>query len=126
MGMFNAVRSAYSNYFTLQGRATRSEFWYFWLYQCLAYLITASVCVAISVALQDDNGFAFIIIGIFGMFHVIPNFTILVRRLHDSSKSGWWVLLFLLSGPGTLVLLIFTLLPSEGDNKYGANPHNIE
>lgn len=126
MGMFNAVRSVYSHYFTLQGRATRSEFWYFWLYQCLAYLIMSSVCVAISVALQDDNGFAFIIIGIFGIFHVIPNFTILVRRLHDSSNSGWWALLFLLSGPGTIVLLIFTLLPSEGDNKYGANPHNIE
>lgn len=126
MGLFNAVRSVYSHYFTLQGRATRSEFWYFWLYQCLAYLIMSSVCVAISVALQDDNGFAFIIIGIFGIFHVIPNFTILVRRLHDSSNSGWWALLFLLSGPGTLVLLIFTLLPSEGDNKYGANPHNIE
>ena len=126
MGMFNAVRSAYSHYFTLQGRTTRSEFWYFWLYQCLAYLIMSSVCVAISIALQDDNGFAFIIIGIFGIFHVIPNFTILVRRLHDSSNSGWWALLFLLSGPGTLVLLIFTLLPSEGDNKYGANPHNIE
>lgn len=126
MGLFNAVRSVYSHYFTLQGRATRSEFWYFWLYQCLAYLIMSSVCVAISVALQDDNGFAFIIIGIFGIFHVIPNFTILVRRLHDSSNSGWWALLFFLSGPGTLVLLIFTLLPSEGDNKYGANPHNIE
>lgn len=126
MGLFNAVRSVYSHYFTLQGRATRSEFWYFWLYQCLAYLIMSSVCVAISVALQDDNGFAFIIIGIFGIFLVIPNFTILVRRLHDSSNSGWWALLFLLSGPGTLVLLIFTLLPSEGDNKYGANPHNIE
>lgn len=125
MGMLNAIRRAYSHYFTLQGRATRSEYWWFWLYQCLAYIFIASVCVAVSVAFQDNEGLSFVLVGIFGLFHIIPNFTILVRRLHDSSKSGWWILLPLLSGPGTLILLIFTLLPSEGDNKYGRNPHNI-
>ena len=125
MGMLNAIRSAYSHYFTLQGRATRSEYWWFWLYQCLAYIFIASICVAVCVAFQDNDGLSFVLVGIFGLFHIIPNFTILVRRLHDSSKSDWWILLLLLSGPGTLILFIFTLLPSEGDNKYGRNPHNI-
>ena len=125
MGMFDAIKSAYSHYFTLNGRATRSEYWWFWLYQSLGYIVIVSACIAASVAFQDNEGLSFILVGIFGIFHIIPNITILVRRLHDSSKSGWWVLLFFLSGPGTLILFIFTLLPSEGDNKYGVNPHNI-
>ena len=122
MAMLNAVRRAYSHYFTLKGRATRSEYWWFWLYQSLCYIAIAATCIAISVALQDNEGLSFILIGIFGTFHIIPSITILVRRLHDSSKSGWWTWLLLLSGPGTLLLFIFTLLPSEGDNKYGAHP----
>lgn len=126
MTMVNAVRSAYSHYFTLKGRATRSEYWWFWLYQSLCYIAIAAICIAISVALQDNEGLSFILIGIFGIFHIIPSITILVRRLHDSSKSGWWTWLLLLSGPGTMLLFIFTLLPSDGDNKYGGNPHNIK
>ena len=63
---------------------------------------------------------------LFVLLNVIPNFTILVRRLHDSSKSGYWLLLLLLLIPLCfLVILIFTLLPSDGDNRYGADPHNI-
>ena len=126
MGMFDAVKNAYYHYFTLKGRATRSEYWWFWLYQSLGYIVIVAACIATSVTFQDDEGLSFILVGIFGIFHVIPNFTILVRRLHDSSKSGWWVLLLLLSGPGALILFIFTLLPSELDNKYGMNPHNIK
>lgn len=123
MKMIDAIRSAYLHSFTLHGRATRSEYWWFWLYQSLVYLLLLAVCISSSVYFQDNNGYSFILIGIFGILNVVPNFTIMVRRLHDSSKSGWWLLLFLLSGPGALILFIFTLLPSEGDNKYGLCPY---
>ena len=123
MGMINAVRRAYSNYFTLQGRATRSDYWWFLLYQYLVYIILVLVCIFASDFFKSDNFFIPLIL--FVLLNVIPNFTILVRRLHDSSKSGYWLLLFFLSAPGLLIIFIFTLLPSDGDNRYGADPHNI-
>ena len=122
MGMINAVRRAYSNYSTLQGRATRSDYWWFLLYQWLVYVVLAFVCVFASDFFKSEYFFTPLII--FVLLNIIPNFTILVRRLHDSSKSGYWLLLFLLL-PALcfLVIFIFTLLPSDGDNKYGADPH---
>ena len=121
--MINAIRRAYSNYFTLQGRATRSDYWWFLLYQWLVYIVLVSVCVFASDFFKSDNFFIPLIL--FVLLNVIPNFTILVRRLHDSSKSGYWLLLLLLTPLCFLVILIFTLLPSDGDNRYGADPHNI-
>ena len=121
--MINAVRRAYSNYFTLQGRATRSDYWWFLLYQYLVYIILVLVCIFASDFFKSYNFFIPLIL--FVLLNVIPNFTILVRRLHDSSKSGYWLLLFFLSAPGLLRIFIFTLLPSDGDNRYGADPHNI-
>ena len=126
MGMLDAVRNVYSYYFTIRGRATRSEFWWFKLYTWLANIAIAAVCIAVSVACKLDEGYAFFAIGLFYLFNVIPSFTVLVRRLHDSSKSGWWLLLVLLYGPGGIVLFIFTLLQSEADNKYGPAPWNRE
>ena len=123
MGMINAVRRAYSNYFTLQGRATRSDYWWFLLYQWLVYIVLVFVCIFASDFFKSEYFFTPLIL--FVLLNVIPNFTILVRRLHDSSKSGYWLLLLLLPAPCFLVILIFTLLPSDGDNRYGADPHNI-
>ena len=123
MGMINAVRRAYSNYSTLQGRATRSDYWWFLLYQWLVYIFLVSVCVFASDLFKSEYLFTPLIL--FVLLNVIPNFTILVRRLHDSSKSGYWLLLLLLTAPCFFVILIFTLLPSDGDNRYGADPHNI-
>ena len=126
MGMLDAARNVYSNYFTIRGRATRSEFWWFQLYLWLAYIAIAAVCIAVSLVFELDEGYAFFAVGLFYLFNFIPRFTLLVRRLHDSSKSGWWLLLVLLSGPGIIVLFIFTLLQSEADNKYGPSPWNRE
>ena len=122
MGMINAVRRAYSNYSTLQGRSTRSDYWWFLLYQWLVYVVLAFVCVFASDFFKSEYFFTPLIL--FVLLNIIPNFTILVRRLHDSSKSGYWLLLLLLL-PALcfLVIFIFTLLPSDGDNKYGADPH---
>ncbi len=122
--MLDAIRNVYSHYFTIRGRATRSEFWWFQLYLWLAFIAIAAVGVAVSVVYELEDGYAFFAIGLFYLFNFIPNFTVLVRRLHDSSKSGWWVLLVLLNGPGIIVLFIFTMLQSEADNKYGQAPWN--
>ncbi len=126
MGMLDAVRSVYSHYFTIRGRATRSEFWWFQLYLWLAYLALAAISIGASVVFKIEDGYPFFSIGVFYLFNIIPSFTVLVRRLHDSSKSAWWLLLVLLNGPGVIILFVFTLLGSEADNQYGPAPWNQE
>ncbi len=57
------------------------------------------------------------------MFILIPTLAVAVRRLHDTGRSGWWMLLNLLPGLGTLILLVFFVFESEeGTNEYGPNP----
>ena len=124
--MIKAIKSAYSQYFSTSGRATRSEYWLFCFFQFIVYFIYVALTAATSVDIDGNEGYVFIPICLFAMFNITPNFTILIRRLHDSSKSGWWILLLLLSGPGAFILFIFTLLGSEGDNKYGKNPRNLD
>jgi uncharacterized membrane protein YhaH (DUF805 family) len=123
MGFVESVSSAYSNWNKLSGRASRSEFWYFKLYWWLACFIIAFVCAALASTFETG---IFVLVA-FYIFNIIPMFTLHVRRLHDSSKSGLWLLLYLLAAPGALVLFIFYLLPSEMDNKYGPQKKsNIE
>ena len=119
MGFIESISSAYSNWNNISGRATRSQYWWFRLYLFLATLIIALVCTASCILLKDNKGLSFILLGLFFLFHIVPDFTIRVRRLHDTNKSGVWLLLYLLSGPGAVILLIFFLLPSEMDNRYG-------
>ena len=54
---------------------------------------------------------------------IVPALAVLVRRLHDTGKSGWWVLIGFVPFVGTIVLLVFSVLNSdEGENKYGVSP----
>ena len=54
---------------------------------------------------------------------IVPALAVLIRRLHDTGKSGWWVLIGFVPFVGTIVLFVFSVLDSDaGDNKYGASP----
>ena len=54
---------------------------------------------------------------------IVPALAVLVRRLHDTGKSGWWALMILLPVAGAIVLLVFTVTDSDGiANKYGVSP----
>lgn len=126
--MINAIKKAYSLYFSPSGRANRSEYWLFQLYQLLV-IIALIVIGIITIPVWDspDNIFGTILIlfaAIWFLVNIIPNITILIRRLHDTSKSAWWLLLLVFANLGAFVLFIFTLLPSDGDNIYGPAKNN--
>ena len=54
---------------------------------------------------------------------LIPSIAVVVRRLHDTGRSGWWLLIGLIPVLGSIVLIVFFVLDSEpGENAYGANP----
>ncbi|WP_405555770.1 DUF805 domain-containing protein [Streptomyces sp. NBC_01171] len=101
-------------YAVFSGRARRQEYWMFTLFS----LIISIVLTILDSAL-DINFLA----GIYGLAVLLPSLAVTVRRLHDTSRSGWWVLIALIPFVGAIILIVF--LASEGKpetNEYGPNP----
>jgi len=126
MGFVAAVKSFWSNYTNFIGRARRSEYWYAQLFVVLTNLVVAAIDLALmngDVERFIANGGGGIVGLIWILATVIPAVAVLVRRLHDTSRSGLWALIGLLPLAGAIVLLVFTVQESHpGDNKYGASP----
>ena len=99
MDFVQAIKSCLGQYATFSGRAKRSEFWWFFLFQVL-------VMVAASMLGDVINGIASLAL-------LLPALAVGARRLHDIGRTGWWQLL-LLSGIGFLVLLYWWVQPSDG------------
>ena len=108
---FETVISKYAN---IDGRATRSEYWWFTL---------ANMIVTIGLAMGGFMVHAPWIYAIYALGIFIPSLTVAIRRLHDTGRSGWWLLISLLPVLGAIILLVFTVQDSErGSNAYGPNP----
>ncbi|MFC4409097.1 DUF805 domain-containing protein [Chungangia koreensis] len=103
------------NYIGFSGRARRKEYWMF-------VLINAIIILVLSI-LESLMGLPGIISGLYSLAVLLPSLAVSVRRLHDTGKSGWWILLGLIPFVGTIILLVFFVLDSEdGANQYGPNP----
>ncbi len=116
MNVLQAIRTCFSKYIDFKGRASRSEFWYFWIF----YIVTAAIPSRILLASPfPDLSLVFFLF----MIILLPPFIAVgARRLHDRNMSGWWQLISLIPLAG-IVLLIFWA--GRGDaiaNKYGRNP----
>ncbi len=111
---------------TFSGRARRQEYWLFYL-DCI---IVSSALSSLSLSLVHDivaNVIVTTISVAWTLFIIIPSLAVLVRRLHDTNRSGWWLLLYLLPVIGAIVLFVFTLLPGTvGENDYGDDPKASE
>lgn len=107
---------------TFSGRARRQEYWLFEL-DCM---IVSSALSSMSLSLVHNivaNVIVTTISVAWTLFILIPSLAVLVRRLHDTNRSGWWLLIWLLPVIGWIVLFVFTLLPgTAGENDYGDDP----
>ncbi len=104
----------FERYAMFEGRAGRAEYWWFFL----ANLIISVVLQAIAGA---SNALVILPIA-YSLAVLIPGLAVAVRRLHDTNKSGWWILISLVPLVGVIVLIVF--LATDGDqgaNQYG-NP----
>jgi uncharacterized membrane protein YhaH (DUF805 family) len=114
MTMPQAIKSCFGKYVTFSGRSSRSEYWYFTLFYVLASIIGNILDAAIEVPV-----FAAIVTVAF----ILPSLAAGARRLHDTGRSGWWLLLSFVPLIGLIVLIIWLATKSyEGANKYGPPP----
>jgi uncharacterized membrane protein YhaH (DUF805 family) len=113
--LIKAFQMVVTNYVGFTGRATRSEFWYFILTYIIIYFILA--------ILEGLVGLTGILTGIFGLAMLLPSLAVEFRRLHDTGRTAWWLLIGLIPLVGLIVLIYFWAQPSqEGDNEHGPKP----
>ena len=111
-------------YAVFTGRASRKEYWMFTLWNVAIYIVLLFLFEI------GRGGITPMIIAaiylLYGLGILLPSLGVLVRRLHDTDRSGWWVLIGLVPFLGSLVILIFTVIDSKpGDNIYGPNPKGV-
>lgn len=132
MTFTSAIKQCYHKAFTLRGRASRSEYWFFCLYLLILCFVLVTIMVFMDSNLQDDDsglvpnlkGLSILLSGLALFIHIVPMFRVTLRRLHDGNMPGWLLLLSIIP-VGNLILFIFMLLPfTPGDNPYGPNPHD--
>lgn len=112
MSFTEAIRTVLSKYATLSGRAARPEYWWWVLFILLLNIVTS---------LADGSGH--ILSFIIAMALLVPGFCVSVRRLHDTGRSGWWLLVFPIPLIGVLLLLYWMTRPgTEGGNGFGMPP----
>ncbi|MDO8913046.1 MAG: DUF805 domain-containing protein [Phenylobacterium sp.] len=116
-------------YADFNGRARRSEYWLFALFVALVQMAAGILSWFVGGDLSRDAfatpASAVIALIYFGfcLYILIPSLAVSFRRLHDSGRTAWWLLLGLIPILGQLVLLIFMILDgTPGDNRYGASP----
>jgi len=111
-------------YAVFNGRARRKEYWYFLLFSILISLALAIVDNMLG-SFSTEAGMGLLGV-IYSLAILIPSLAVSVRRLHDTGRSGWWVLIVLIPLIGFIVLLIFTVQDSTpGGNAYGENPKEL-
>ena len=110
-------------YFNFEGRASRAEFWWFTL---VLYAIQIGIVVLDTVLGTFSPGLQLLstaVLWIHGLGTLIPYLAVATRRLHDTGRSGWWVLIILVPLVGWIPLLIFLLQPTDPrPNSYGRGP----
>lgn len=113
-----AISTGINKYFDFSGRASRSEYWWFYLFTVLCYVAAAGADVAILGQTPAKGLLDFVVT----LFFVIPSISIAARRLHDRDMSGWWQLI-----AATVVLLpvlwvLLALRGTSGTNRFGPDP----
>ncbi|GAA4757149.1 DUF805 domain-containing protein [Actinomycetospora chibensis] len=115
-------------YADFSGRARRTEFWMFVLFNAIAYVVLALIDVLIGTAsfASTGTGFQFgggLLSGLYSLGVLIPSLAVAVRRLHDTDRTGWWLLIGLIPIVGGIVLLVFYCIEgTRGPNQYGMDP----
>ncbi len=106
-------------YAVFSGRARRMEYWYFMLF---------NIIIAGALSWIDNLIWTYgMLSGLYSLAVLLPEIGVGVRRLHDTGRSGWWLLIGLIPLIGTIILIIYMVSDSQaGTNQYGPSPKLVE
>ena len=129
MSMMQAVKSVFGKYANFRGRARRKEYWLFYLFNLLLYIVL-SVLIGVlgGDAMMNDGEFggAAVLMGLMGLYSlvcILPGLAVSCRRLHDSGRSGAYLLFVFVPVVGFIFLLIWLIQDgTPGENVYGPDP----
>lgn len=139
MTFAEAIKSVYTAQI-FPGRATRSEFWYWMLYQFVTIGVAQSIIGIWAVGLGPSVGaqttsaltvllqmgpllILALLVNVFMVINMIPGLAVIVRRLHDLDRSGWWLLIGCVPAMGAIILIIwFASEGTPGANRFGPAP----
>ena len=125
MGFGTAIAACFSKFVTFTGRASRSEYWYFYLF-CLICMVGGVILdLALGTAITDDDGeFAGgAVFWLTLLVLMLPLLSASVRRLHDTNRSGWWYWIVLIPLVGPIIFLVWTCIKgTSGPNRFGSDP----
>lgn len=116
-------------YADFSGRARRKEFWMYALINIIIYVVVMGIMAVVG-GFNPDSSLAITLMAIYGIYALaifIPSLAVMVRRLHDTGRSGWWWFISLVPFIGNIVLIVFWVQDSDpGTNEYGENPKGVE
>ncbi|MBZ0105159.1 MAG: DUF805 domain-containing protein [Sulfuricella denitrificans] len=101
-----SISICFSKYATFEGRATRSEYWWFFLFTFLASAASGMVSEAVS--------------GLFSLAVLLPSLAVGARRLHDTDRSGWFLLLWFIPIIGWIILIVWAVQEGKEPNRFSS------
>jgi uncharacterized membrane protein YhaH (DUF805 family) len=122
MSFGDAITTCLRKYAVFSGRAGRPEYWWFVLFNVIVSFVTSILDSALGLdygAGTSSNG---VLSTIATLLLLVPNLAVGSRRLHDSGRSAWWLLIALVPCVGFIVLIIFFCQASQGPNQHGPGP----
>ena len=112
--------SAWKNSFNFGGRARRKEYWMYMLFTIIAVIVLSVIG---GVVFGDNPALAGSLSGIYMLASLFPSLAVSVRRMHDTSRSGWWLLINFVPLIGGIWFFVLTVLDSKPEtNDWGASP----
>ena len=111
MNFIESIKVCYKKFFDFSGRASKSEYWWFQLYTIIIY--------GLMFVFQGD---LVLIFSILAIANIIPVYAAAVRRLHDTDKSGWMVLISAIPFIGLVIIVLLISDGSKGKNRFGPKP----
>ena len=110
-------------YTVFSGRARRKEFWMFFLFSTIISVILAVVDEFMGWQFEMGGDIIGFLSTLYYLAVIVPYLAVIFRRLHDTERSGWWMLIAFIPLVGVLILLVFLILQgTRGDNRFGPDP----
>lgn len=128
MGFTEAIQSGFNNYVNFSGRASRPAYWWWFLFTWIVSIVAQLIDGAVrppgfNYEASAMSVFVGIITVIVSLALLLPSIAVLIRRLHDTDRSGWWWLIGIIPLIGWIILIFFLASPGTlGENRYGPPP----